>query len=752
MTPLTLSFALLLAAQAAPPAVGDVVFTEIHPRASPSYCEWFEVGNAAGAPVELDGCYIAWQGETSRLAELDGFSLSAGQTAANPAIIGRDTDSCKDDDSAPLDCVAWAEPERLTCTAPVDIAVPGISVTDSVRGSLCIACGSPTDPALPCDPADAAITVVDAVGFSWDADFKEDCPLDDAEGRCSAQHDLNPSSAAANDDLDSWCITGAPSGTAHYSYDGKALLGSPGEGNDCPVPPPTCAAGDLVITEVGSRPQSSTDSWLELHASPSLSGTCSLAGCQVTDVGESSSRGIVLPAGTELSQAAPWLVLSQGGLSTLDLAGTIPAVDASGLYIGSSGDITTLSISCDGNVLDAVQVDEDFINQRCPERGCSAQLRPESWDPAANDSPDAWCVAPRDGNYTFDSAKTTDTTTYRITGTPAAETVCASYAWPAAGGLVVSELTADGIGATPDWFEVYNPGATDVELQWCELVQSDAVAGDTASEAAYEPRYRYFLSDDSHRFSVPAGGYAVFSKSDCLGTRSDEDGPFADTGTDLGSADEARTRCDDAAYIFRSLYLKSDVASRLDLVCEGVAIDGASFSIPVQQVLEGHSLALRPGSVGPDGASANDDWDNWCAAPFTGPSYDGADGERNWGTPGAANVCADPPQLKGSGVGCLCSSAPGQGPGAGPVLLLLGLLGAGLAPPRAGLNPGKPRPSRGPRSRPRRRPGVSRLHGPPCAGCRAHARSAQAGDSALGRPSGASLQIGRQPHRPSRSE
>ena len=392
----------LPAAQAAPPAVGDVVFTELHPRASPSNCEWFEVANASGTDLELDGCYIGWQSDTSRTGDLSGV-LSSAATAAAPAVLGRDTNSCKDVASEPIDCVAWAEPERITCTAPVDFPVAGISVTDSATGTLCIACGTPTSDALPCDAADAALTVVDAVSFNWEDDFDALCTVDAETGRCSAQHDLDPSAADANDDLDSWCITDSPSGTGYYSYDGRVIVGSPGEGNDCPIPPPTCAPGDLRITEVMSRPQSSTDSWLEVTASAGLSEACSLDGCVISDVGEESDRAVAVPLGVTF-EAGEIRVFSQGAQPFLDQGETVPAVPMSGLYIGSSGDVTTLSISCDAGVVDSVPVSEAFVDARCPEKGCSAQLRAdvESVDPADPDP--AFCLAPVSSETSFTSS------------------------------------------------------------------------------------------------------------------------------------------------------------------------------------------------------------------------------------------------------------------------------------------------------------------------------------------------------------
>ncbi len=659
---------LLTAAYAAPPGAGDLVFTEIHPRASPSNCEWFEVANAAGADLELDGCYIGWQSDTSRTGDLSGV-LAAGRTAANPAVLGRDTGSCKVDEGAPIDCVAWAEPERLTCVAPVDLPVAGISVTDSATGTLCLACGAPTDADLPCDASDLAISVLDAVDFNWNDDFDGLCSVDADVGRCSAQHDLDPSTAEANDDLESWCVAEAASGTEFFGFDGRVIVGSPGEQNVCPVPAPTCAAGDLSITEVMSRPQSSTDSWLEVTASDSLSAPCSLAGCVLSDIGPSTDRAVTLSPGVEL-QPGEIKLFAQGGGPTLDQGETLPAVGVSGLYIGNSGDVTTLSLTCDGSVVDQVPVSEAFVDQRCPDKGCSAQVRagvtPDPDDPDA-----AFCVPPITSETTFVSAKSTEDNDYRIVGTPGAPTTCATFEWPSEGELVITEITADGAGSVPDWFEVHNPTDRDLELQWCELRQADADPADTADADAYELAYRYFLADDAHRFGVPAGGYAVFSKGGCL----DADDEAVASDTALGSSDDVLTTCGDDGYRFGSIYLKADITSRLELVCEGTSIDTVTYNFDRMNVLEGHSIELRPDRVDLDGATANDDWSNWCAAPFTGSAYESEDGDPNYGTPAGANECEAPPALKGSGLGCVCSASPGDTAPAGLAVLFGGLIG-----------------------------------------------------------------------------
>lgn len=663
--------ALVFAAHAATPGAGDLVFTEVHPRASPSNCEWFEVANASGAAQDLEGCFLAWDSTTSRVGELAGI-LPASATASAPAVFGRDTDSCKDDNSAPIDCVAWDSPERTTCVAPVDVAVAGISITDSADGTLCIACGSPTDPSRPCDPADPALTLVDAVSFNWEQDFDADCPLDSTEGRCSAQHDLDPSSADANDDLDSWCIAEPGRGGERWSYgetptDSKRILGSPGEENACPQPAETCAAGDLRITEIMSRPQSTTDSWLEITVADSVS-ECSLEGCVIADVGPETDRSVVLGANARF-RGGDIAVFAQGGGPSLDLDGEIPAIGVSGLYIGNAGDVTELSITCDGEVVDAVPVSEAFVDARCAERGCSAQLRDDAGPVDPSDPDPSFCVAPVSDATTFVSAKSTDENTYTLRGTPGAPTVCASYDWPEAGEVYITEILADGVGATPDWFEVHNASDRTLDLQWCSIVQADAAEDDWDGTDGFVPRYASFLADDLHQYAVEPGEYAVFAKGSCL------DGSDEDITTDTGieTSDEDRTECDDGAYLFGSVYLKADLASQLQLVCEGVVVDEVTYNFDAQQVLEGHTLSLSPDRVGVDGAVANDDWDQWCAAPFTGQTFETASGDVNYGTPGAANQCEAPPELKGSGLGCLCAATPGPLPLSGAVVL------AGLA-------------------------------------------------------------------------
>ena len=96
-----------------------------------------------------------------------------------------------------------------------------------------------------------------------------------------------------------------------------------------------------------------------------------------------------------------------------------------------------------------------------------------------------------------------------------------------------------------------------------------------------------------------------------------------------------------------------------------------TYNLDAQQVLEAHTLALARSSAwtvrSPTMTGTR------CAAPFTGQTFETASGDANYGTPGAANQCEAPPELTGSGLGCLCAATPGPLPLSGAVVL------AGLA-------------------------------------------------------------------------
>ncbi len=168
------------------------------------------------------------------------------------------------------------------------------------------------------------------------------------------------------------------------------------------------------------------------------------------------------------------------------------------------------------------------------------------------------------------------------------ESACSAAASPAAAGdLVISEIMQNPnaqVDSTGEWFEIYNPGASDLNLYGCAFV------GSSSTET--------FTVDSS--VVVTAGGYATFAASGTPGFT--------------------------PSYVWSSFSL-SNSSDTITLDCGGVTVDtvtwdnGATFPDPT-----GASMTLSPTLLN---ATDNDVGANWCEATS---DYDG-----DLGTPGGAN-------------------------------------------------------------------------------------------------------------------
>lgn len=169
------------------------------------------------------------------------------------------------------------------------------------------------------------------------------------------------------------------------------------------------------------------------------------------------------------------------------------------------------------------------------------------------------------------------------------------------GSLVITEIQNDPdviADQSGEWFEVYNPRATPVDLR-------DVTVRDTRTDR--------FTIAGATPILVPAMGYVVIAKS-------------TDTGTNGGVT---------AVYGFgTNMNLGNSTSSGDEVILEvsGVLVDQVAWLNTVAggwPVTPGRSKSLRPPSLSP---VDNDTGSNWCSG---GPSY----GMGDFGTPGAANVC-----------------------------------------------------------------------------------------------------------------
>lgn len=147
-----------------------------------------------------------------------------------------------------------------------------------------------------------------------------------------------------------------------------------------------------------------------------------------------------------------------------------------------------------------------------------------------------------------------------------------------------------------EWFEVYNAGAGDLNLNGLMVHEIDDGNGDTEEEM-------FLVTQD---VVVAAGDFVVFGVS-------------ADTSLN-GGVDV------DVVYDHGSFSLKNG-ADSIALSNSMELLDVVSFNDDEYPDLKGHTLSLNPTTIS---ASDNDTGSNWCAASSAMSSGD-------LGTPGAAN-------------------------------------------------------------------------------------------------------------------
>ena len=187
-----------------------------------------------------------------------------------------------------------------------------------------------------------------------------------------------------------------------------------------------------------------------------------------------------------------------------------------------------------------------------------------------------------------------------LTGATCSEGVCVGgLEPPAPGDVIISEVMFNALDEdNGEWIELYNTTDQELTLNGCVLGDDD--------------------NSDAHLtingVSVPAGGHALFLKSDDLGLNTNLTG--------------------DGVFAF-NLSNSGDVVA---LTCGDVTIDAIDYGAegwPSDE--DGVALQLDQATLNGD---ANDDGANWCLATEVYHSTDGAD---SLGSPGALNApCALP--------------------------------------------------------------------------------------------------------------
>lgn len=684
--------ALLGAAHAAPPAVGDLVFTEILADAGCQYNEWFELYNTSGSAVDLDGCDIVFENPDSASITDHTVSGPAEVAAGSYGVFFRSSGGCGD-----------ATGVDATGSVPVVYEYGSIQLTNAGERHLRIECGG---------------EVIDSVSFDGGA-FACD---DDTYGSCSMQ--LDPASApdaTTNDDATvdggAWCSSnvadtyqdntpvdddppgpytalGTPAapnqcgdGGVSGGDDGGSGSGDEGgddggDDGDVVVPADVCVEGDVVISElmIAPRDGANADEWIEVTAS---GGGCNLHSCVIeTWVGdEPSPRDTdVINASDESLQLIPGeqLVLARGTSADRDAGGIVwtdqDGDDVSAAYLYDYGvylrsDPGEVRIVCDGETVDSAPIDWDRFTDltgACPDGWCSVNLHPGYIDPTANDDLSNWCVPPMDGNLTTHTDPNGET--WQFGSTVGKPNECPSFDWPGAGEAAFIELMGTPQG-TEEWFELYNGTGAELELTLCTLRRTKFEYDDETGEYGPSSTSDWLIGEDGVEVRVPAGEAQLFAKGGCL---------IPETAVgDTGDAESAASDCSLGEVIYGSVSFTSDGDEQFELVCptdEGgeVVVDSIQFNLAALGIREGHSLQLDK-SVLDDAAAANDNEDNWCEAAFSQEFYKADVEDCNYGTPGEIGECLTDPLNPPAPV-CRCSSTSWRGMWVAWVLPLLVLV------------------------------------------------------------------------------
>ncbi len=392
--------------------------------------------------------------------------------------------------------------------------------------------------------------------------------------------------------------------------------------------------GDLVITEIVPAPSSGSREWFEIQ---NVSGDdLELEGCSLAEGhynGDKEWTGndhtvdgsLVVPAG----QRAVLMYGTSSDSDPLcvawsDKAQTTCVVESAYRYrsLGfNNSDAETLSITCDGVVVDEAPFDWAQFSGDCPDEAganCSVNLDPGSIDAASNDLLDAWCV-PWQADLTWDHNGSPSF------GTPGQDNLCFEVEpWCEPGDAVISELMIAPPDGYDEWIEIYGASAATCNIGACQLR-----AGPSA-DWTYEPTeaddWDWDVVDievNFDRLLLEPGGYALLARSDewITGDGTSE--------TDIP-----------ADFSYSGISLPNSDAEWLHLVCGDALIDSAPIDWPtLSGFCPDGNCSVNLAADAQDAAS-NDDITSWCTPPtdstFTNPS-----GEIIRATPGSAGACLE---------------------------------------------------------------------------------------------------------------
>ncbi len=526
--------------------------------------EWFEIRNASGAEVQLNGLVVS---------DDEGESFTVfGSVLATPAghVVFAVSADTKSNGGVTVD-YAYDKADMSLSNGDDQII---LSYDGTVFDSVSYdddTFPDTTGATLSLDPPSADADENDD-GANWCAG--QSAYGDGDLGTPGATNDACP--VPLDDDGDGYTDDVDCDDTDASIYPGAEEIADDGIDQDCdgadeisPTAMADVGAGELIITEIMNDPDAVDDSvgqWLELYNS--TDNTIDLDGLEL---GTADGTSVTVLGSVEVA-ALGYAVLGISDDTTINGGVTIPY--AYGWSLPFDGTTDTLTLSYDGLTIDEVAYDggADFPDPT----GASLSLDGAILDSSDNDDGANWCAA----KSTFGDG---DLGTPGSANDSCSETITAAEL--AAGDLIITEIMQnpdavdDSLG---EWLEIYNSTDSTVDLSGIELSDDGS---------------------DSHTIAdtveVPAGGYAVLGR---------DDDSTANGGVTV-------------SYAYGSDYTLANGDDEVILSYDGLIIDevaydgGTDFPDPT-----GASMSL-------DGAildsSDNDDGTNWCAESTS--ALDGGD-------------------------------------------------------------------------------------------------------------------------------
>ncbi len=664
------------------PGPGDLVLSELLIDPASGSSEWIEVTNPSGTDsFDLDGCFLVNGGDfdpaqttcDSRTCKLT--PVTDGDLVVGPGerfLLGKGTASDFGDEAICLSATG------KSCLIEADNNYYSIALSNSEAKSLEILCLDGTETEV----------LVDGITYDWSG-IREACDEGEATwpGGCAWGVEPGNEDATVNDDAEAWCLASQES--TYPDEQELTTLGTPGAENTCfgdtPPPEDICQAGEVLITELMPSPGDQSDEWIELFGLADEG--CNLHTCELRTSSSSDpfledddTRTHAISAGGSLRVESDAYVLLAKALSTEvaiaweDESGSSIAADYlygyQDLYLSSSEQ--WLHLVCGEEAVDSARFAwEAFLEVEalhCPEGGCSMNLHPDLTGTDDNDTADAWCIPPEEGNA-FDHL-VSDTETIPLVATLGRIGECPPRNPPQAGEVVFTEIMPSPSG-TEEWFEVLNTADVERELTGCRLTVTDPNS-DTDEGSAW------VFGEDGVPVTLEAGALQVFSARKCLFPSPDgtDTGDTGDTGTT-----ETVTDCPEGEVIYGSVAFTAEEDRLVALECEVTAgdwqpVDAFPYNAKLQGVASGHALMLDTENAGPQDYDVyNDTQDNWCEAGMNQLFLE-VDAEHcNFGSPGELAACPEVVYPEET-IPCRCGSA-GQ-PLAWWPMSLVALLGVGL--------------------------------------------------------------------------